>query len=225
MIPLRFIGDVHGKISKYVYLCRDAEYTVQVGDLGFRRHYAEMIAQLDPARHRFLPGNHDDYGCLPPHCLGDFGEYQAAGLAMFFVRGALSIDKKYRTPQVDWWPEEELSQDALDQAVQLYERVKPQWMVTHDCPLSISPRVGNPDVLRSFGFHDEPRTRTQLALQTMLEVHQPARWIFGHYHRNATFTVNGVLFTCLEELGVLDVDKATIAETRDVESPRSEDGG
>lgn len=205
MIPLRFIGDVHGRIDEYVSLCRQADYTVQVGDLGFRRHYADVIRRLDAARHRFLPGNHDDYGLLPPHSLGDFGVYEAAGLTMFFVRGAFSIDRKHRTPQLDWWPEEELSQDMLDEAVRLYERLAPQLVVTHDCPLSISRYVGDLAVLRAFGLTEDLRSRTQVALQAMLERHQPARWIFGHYHQDKSFDADGVRFTCLAELGTLDL--------------------
>jgi hypothetical protein len=205
MVPLRFIGDVHGKIDRYLSLCRAAEHTVQVGDLGFRRHYAKVIERLDPARHRFVPGNHDDYGLLPPHSLGDFGVHEAAGVAMFFVRGAMSIDKKFRTPHLDWWPEEELSHEQLEAAILEYERLKPRLVVTHDCPLSISPVVGNPDILRDFGFDEEPQTRTQLALQAMLEIHQPERWIFGHYHHDTTFERNGVQFTCLGELSTLDL--------------------
>jgi hypothetical protein len=205
VIPLRFIGDVHGHISQYLALCREAEHTVQVGDLGFRRHYAEVVQQLDPLRHRFVPGNHDDYGALPPHALGDFGVHTAAGVEMFFVRGAFSIDKKYRIPGLNWWPEEELSQEQLSEAIELYRTVKPSLVVTHDCPLSVTRWVGDPGVLRSFGFTEEPRTRTQVGLQAMLEAHQPARWIFGHYHRNTTFEAEGVQFTCLAELATLDV--------------------
>lgn len=204
MIKLRFIGDVHGRITEYVSLCRDAEHTVQVGDLGFRRHYDEVVRQLDPARHRFVPGNHDDYGNLPPHSLGDFGVHEAAGVEMFFVRGAFSIDHKYRTPQLDWWPEEELSRAQLEEAIDLYRQVRPRLVVTHDCPLSITPRVGDPRILRDFGFQEEPRTRTQLTLQEMLEAHPPQRWIFGHYHRTVEFPAGGVHFTCLGELATLD---------------------
>jgi hypothetical protein len=123
---------------------------------------------------------------------------------MFFVRGAFSIDQQYRTPHIDWWPQEELTLEQLQLAVQLYRDVKPELMVTHDCPLSITPRVGDPEVLRAFGFEQEPRTRTQLALQEMLELRPPARWIFGHYHRHVTFEDQGVRFTCLGELAAWD---------------------
>lgn len=211
MIPLRFIGDVHGRIPEYVRLCHAAENTVQVGDLGFRRHYDEVTATLDPVRHRFLPGNHDDYEHLPPHSLGDFGVHEAAGISMFFVRGAFSIDQKYRVPKLNWWPEEELPEERLREAIRLYAEVKPGLMVTHDCPMSICPRVGNAQILREFGFRGELCTRTQAALQEMLDLHQPRRWIFGHYHRDRTFEVNGVTFTCLAELGVLDMDSPEFA--------------
>jgi hypothetical protein len=204
VIRLRLIGDVHGRIADYVALCREAEYTVQVGDLGFRHHYEHVIRQLEPAYHRFVPGNHDDYDQLPPHSLGDFGVYTAGEIEMFFVRGAFSIDKKFRTPGLDWWPEEELSHEQLDAAMELYQQVRPRLMVTHDCPLSVSRRVGDPDLLRDFGFTKEPRTRTQVALQTMLESHPPERWVFGHYHRTTTFEASGTQFSCLGELATLD---------------------
>jgi hypothetical protein len=202
---LRLIGDVHGRVSEYVALCQEAEHTVQVGDLGFRRHYREIVRRLDPVRHRFVPGNHDDYAMLPPHALGDFGVHTAAGISLFFVRGAFSIDGKFRTPQVDWWPEEELSEDQLANALDLYLDVKPQLVVTHDCPLSITRRVGNAKLVQAFGFGDDLRTRTQVALQAMLDRHQPARWIFGHYHRSLTFVDQEVQFTCLAELESLDL--------------------
>ena len=34
MIHFRMIGDVHGELKEYVRLASEAQYTVQVGDLG-----------------------------------------------------------------------------------------------------------------------------------------------------------------------------------------------
>ena len=52
----------------------------------------------------------------------------------FFVRGGNSIDKKYRTPKFDWWPEEELSFAEGTKALELYESLKPEIVSYLDIP-------------------------------------------------------------------------------------------
>ena len=205
MVKLRFIGDVHGRIDQYIALCREAEHSIQVGDLGFAEHYAQVAAELDPTRHKYIPGNHDDLDHLPPHCLGDFGVHGVGRMKIFFMRGAFSIDREYRQREGLWWPNEELSDDQLAQAVELYAQIKPKWVVTHDCPLEVAHYVSNPDLLQAFGHDADFQSRTQRALQTMFDLHQPERWIFGHFHRNATFQEGRTWFTCLDEMAVLDL--------------------
>lgn len=45
----------------YVQATKMADYTLQIGDLGFGDTYVGLAQQVDPKVHKFLPGNHDGY--------------------------------------------------------------------------------------------------------------------------------------------------------------------
>lgn len=196
--PFGIISDLHGNAVKHLAYSKQYEYTVQVGDLGFSYEY---LKDIDPAKHKFIGGNHDNYTVLthrpPDHYLGDFGSVALGGLNFFFVRGAWSIDINMRTPGISWWPEEELSLRRLQEAVDAYAAVKPNVMMTHDCPRSVVEHVSDPMMLVDFGHDIDHQTNTQLALQKMLEIHQPRYWYFGHYHRHKPFMSGSTLFYCI----------------------------
>lgn len=210
MSKIRFVGDVHGKAVDYVKLVKDQEFSIQVGDLGF--HYT-YLPYLNHTRHIVVPGNHDNYYEVDkyPHFLTTFGSHVHGGLNFFYVRGAFSIDwqwrlnKEHRGYEKSWWQEEELSYGQLQQAIDLYTEVKPDFMVTHEAPRSIIKNITDGRVLRDFGYNPETfTTRTSEALDRMLDAHRPKIWVFGHYHRRLDKEIDGTRFVCLEELGVLD---------------------
>lgn len=200
---LRFVGDVHSKIDEYYDLIRDIDYSLQLGDVGFAPQYARIQELgIDPARHRFVMGNHDDYDHIPPQALGDFGTYAVPSLdPIFYVRGAWSIDKQYRTIGIDWWEQEQLTWSRLEEAIDLFIQTKPLIMATHECPVSIAPYVLPTDAT-------VVQTLTTTALQTMLDAWKPRWWFFAHYHRNWRQTIQGCEFICLDELSYLDFEVA-----------------
>lgn len=193
---LRLIGDVHGKYKKYHQLLRKAKNTLQIGDFGFQ--YDTLVA-VDAKRHRIIGGNHDNYGIIErwPHFLGNHGIHTVEGFGdIFFVRGAYSIDRDIRTTGVSWWEEEELTLRQCHNALKEYKRVKPNFVVTHSCPLSVIPHVTSSlSVIKS---------RTSQLLEEMFSVHQPNNWIFGHFHRKWEKLIDGTHFRCLNELECLD---------------------
>lgn len=204
---LTVIGDVHGQTSKYIDLTEDSCFSVQIGDMGF--NYQPLLEwDVDPEVHKFFFGNHDICSAKLPHVLGDFGEYTLGGVKFFFVRGAFSIDKEYRLGcGWHWDPEEELSSSRLQEAIDLYTELKPDIMLTHDCPRQIANIIGNPSFLWGFGFDPERfTTRTSEALQTMFEAHQPRQWIFGHFHKSWNDVINGTHFRCLNELETYTIE-------------------
>lgn len=201
---IRIVGDAHGRLSEYKAIVRDVPHSVQVGDLAF--NYDEIL-DLDPTAHKFVPGNHDNYDRLPPHSLGDFGQTELGGITFFFVRGAFSIDKKYRIDGRDWWPNEELSRAQVDECKTLYEQVRPQIVISHDCPTFISRQLFPSDILRNFGYNPETfQTRTGNFLEELHDIHQPSLHFFGHYHLNKTTFARGTRFICIGELQYLDLD-------------------
>lgn len=206
----RIISDTHGKYIPYAQIALDADakglHTLQIGDMGFSYGHFEHFG-LTPDKHRFISGNHDNYTILldptqcPPHYLGDFGEIPGQPNS-FFVRGAFSIDRAFRTEGVDWWAQEELGMADSYMALQAYTLAKPSLMITHDCPDDAR------DVMIDKGLSildERIQTRTGQLLQSMFEVHQPKLWIFGHWHQDTSFEINGTKFICLGELSYIDI--------------------
>jgi len=219
----RIIGDVHQKQDKYARIALEAEYSLQVGDMGF--DYSYLDAYLDPDKHKVLAGNHDNYntqkccesGCekcegrgyifcdQTKHFLKDFGVLEIPRMhPIFYVRGAWSIDFLYRTPGISWWEDEELTMAQCEKAISLYKEVKPDFVVTHSTPLSVASCI---PFKSSFGT-DLHKTRTDQMLDAMYDAHQPAFWIFGHYHLDwrKDLSNNGreTTFICLNELSYKD---------------------
>lgn len=202
-MSLMVIGDTHGRYALHAKLCKSAEQagvcTIQLGDYGFSYDAFEQFG-LSPDKHRFFPGNHDNYdlvkGC--PNNLGDFGEVTLGEVTFFFVRGAFSIDHRLRTPGRDWWQAEELSMGECYKALEAYRQAKPQIMITHDCP----------NVMRDWFMQNgigiatlNPiKSRTGQLLQQMYEAHQPDKWIFGHWHIDVSVSIGRTEFICLDEL-------------------------
>jgi len=203
MNRLKVIGDVHGQMEPYIHLASQAEYSICVGDIGFLDEY-KQLSQLDPSKHRFVAGNHDDYHNLPPHSLGDFGVHTVPNFGdIFFVRGAFSIDVDYRTPGVNWWPEEELNMVQMEACLKLYQEVKPDFVITHDAPLSIISCMGLPKLGPHFKLGNQ---RTPRLLDMLWNFHEPKTWVYGHFHRNWSETVRGTEFRCLDILAYMDFD-------------------
>jgi hypothetical protein len=192
---ITLIGDVHGKYECYHEIIREKDrhpYTIQLGDFGFK---FETLDNVDPAKHKIVAGNHDNYNKIIdiPHYLGDYGYTSLNGVNFFFYRGAYSVDRQHRTVGIYWWEQEQCTIDQFMKARSLYREVKPEIVLTHDCPDEIS-------------FHLlEPHQRkyenlTGWALQELFNIHQPKIWRFGHWHKNWRMTCNGTDFSCLNEL-------------------------
>ncbi len=222
---LRIIGDAHCKSRKYREVAQAAEYSVQVGDLGYSSTYQDLLedATFDVECHKFFPGNHDDYDFISYYrnherfkdfYLGDYGMRTHGGVSFYMVRGAFSIDWKPRLQQEQifgvrsWWPNEELSLQDHDQIVEDFAKAKPDVVLAHET----AQNVGRDGVLKTnwilerFGFDPATfTTNTGELLQRMLQEHKPKLFVHGHYHKNHRYKELGIEFVCLEELGYLEI--------------------
>ena len=199
---MRFIGDVHGKFSDYLALIQDGPPSIQIGDFGFGLtapgHIAPPIAQMLARGDRCFRGNHDNphIAAASPVIIPPGGLVEG----VFCLGGAMSVDRHLREPGVDWWLDEELSMTELYAAMDLYEAAKPDCVATHDCPASIA------DAFLLRGYDSDTRhSRTRQALDSLLYIHAPQLWVFGHWHRPLDVVVGATRFVCLPELNVLDV--------------------
>ena len=212
---IRIISDIHQKYIEYLEVLSTCEYSIQLGDFGFDYKVLTDLNIVDWSKHKMFQGNHDNTDIIDTHpgYLGKYGEFELNGIKGFFIGGAFSVDKERRmeyerqTGIKVWWEEEQLSQKELGDAIELYSKIKPDLVISHSCPISVSRKLGSKSVLRHFGFDpDTFTTRTQDALQACLDIHKPQLWHFGHLHLNRDKTWKGTRFICKPELGWIDIN-------------------
>ena len=199
---ITLIGDVHGKYEHYHKIVRQTErhpYTLQIGDFGFKY---DTLKNVDSTKHLILPGNHDHYDTCynHPHFLGDYGYTSLNRIDFFYYRGAYSIDRQYRTIGIDWWENEQVNIDQFMKARELYRNIKPEVMITHDCPQDIALQMLEPGQ-RVY------ENITSWALQELYNIHQPKLWFFGHWHRSVKIQHGNTQFVCLNELETYTLTK------------------
>jgi len=147
-----------------------------------------------PIEHKFIVGNHDSrkMSHAHPNCLGDFGYHEHSGI--FYLSGGFSVDWKWREKDFNWWEDEQLSNDKLEEAFKLYEKVKPSILVAHESPTEIKPLVVTNPMK-----YDQP-TRTEATLQQMIDTHRPDCCLFGHHHERTEINLSGTEYICLDTL-------------------------
>lgn len=192
---MRILGDIHGSTQDYLKLIQGVDQSIQLGDLALQY---DWLKDVDPTRHRFFGGNHDNYDAIKhvPHNLGDFGPVQGFEHA-FFVRGGFSIDRVERIPGLSWWADEQMPQEKLDEALELYVKLKPEILLSHECAVDLVSKITDGRVAIWYGFPAVIETRTNLTLQAMLKAHKPKMHVFGHYHRDFDEVIDGVRYVCL----------------------------
>lgn len=186
------LSDIHGDFSYCAQVAlRYPNHTIiQLGDFGIFNNQDLMHAEFLPKNIKFFRGNHDS----PELCnkstkyLGDYGEYKD----FFFVSGADSIDRHWRTEGVNWWANEELTKKQSDDCLDKWAKSNCEILLCHDCPQYIAENY--------YLIYD--RSFTRMLLQEMIEIRQP-KFIFGaHHHREkiVKFTFRGkeINYRCLD---------------------------
>ena len=99
---------------------------------------------------------------------------------------------------LDWWPDEELSQSKFETVIENYNDIKPEIMITHDCPESIIGQFNIPKF--------DIRSITQFNFDIMFRSHKPKLWVFGHWHFKFDQVIDGTRFICVDQDHFIDVD-------------------
>jgi hypothetical protein len=212
----RLIGDIHGMFNAYQTFSIDnfEGPTIQLGDFGIGMgqsdYWHENVNEFHSTKvHRFIRGNHDN-----PHvCKQDMTGYIPDGTVegdVMYIGGAWSIDNPAappgwycRTPGVDWWFEEECSDQEYEAMLDVYKSVKPRVMITHDCPGVVSYEMfWNSGILKGPVYPN----RTAEWFNRFYDAHQPEFHFFGHWHHSMMYKRGATTFVCLGELDWIDVD-------------------
>jgi hypothetical protein len=205
---MRLIGDVHGKYKQYHRIIKECDSSIQVGDMGvgFRYHGQSAMKHGEPCenpRHslmvkqnaRFIRGNHDNPTVCKNHSqwIPD-GHIEIINNQKFmFVGGATSIDIYSRLEGYSWWADEELNISSLYDMVNLYLNEKPDVMVTHECPEFVTAMM-----LATWKL--DKKSATRQCFESMIEMHSPSAWFYGHYHMPFKLNYKNCEFQCLAEL-------------------------
>lgn len=195
-------GDTHGDIDykKLINLKKEKlsydDYLIICGDAGICWSFKTIQSFLDLYNDigctiLFVDGNHENFDMLEEmplvECKGALmhqidthifhivrGEIMTLeGKTFLCLGGAHSIDKMYRTPHLSWWPQEEINNHNIDNAISNLEKVgnKVDYVITHCCD--------SKTVLNEFGFRRDICTDQLMFIDKVVDY---KHWFFGHYH-------------------------------------------
>lgn len=201
-------GETHGKME-YLYPKMRAKYhdfdeIIIAGEEGFgfpgsidqtMKNYAHSISSKPKIR--FIRGNHSNVeACREFNYEGlSYIEDGTVEDGILYIGGAASIDQAYRTPGVDWWYTEQLSEPEFNEIIRGIEKRKEDihTVITHDAPRSVQEFIlpkHKPII----------KTRTDFYLEEIRKILNPfiETWVFAHYHVSRDFVYEGIRYVCMK---------------------------
>jgi Icc-related predicted phosphoesterase len=213
------VGDIHGNMSalKTLYDAHKPDTIIQCGDFGYfpfllqsamggMRHIEDLKRVECPVY--FCDGNHEDFRSLsklgedePPFDIPGLEHVKymrrgdtyttRSGENILFLGGANSIDKPYRTPGLDWFPEEILKIESMDRIPDMDIDI----VVSHTCPVSF---IESRDFDLMINDYEIDPSRDVLEL--VLRKYSPKKWYFGHWHKRMSGMVDSTHWLCLKNV-------------------------
>ncbi len=98
------------------------------------------------------------------------------GRTILFMGGAHSIDKPFRTPGLDWFPDETIKESDINFLPDFNIDI----VISHTCPKIFVLPVNNAS-FENHGF-DLSKDISQEILTHVYEKYKPKKWFFGHWH-------------------------------------------
>lgn len=216
MDKVLIVGDIHGEWGKLNKLINNKEpdIVIQCGDFGWwpkMEHVSDTLYNrrkgnkwklkgVKPGNSKvyWCDGNHEDHSMIKQN--GYINEvydnvYHASrgstlelkdGRTILFIGGSDSIDKKYRTPSIDWFFEENISLKEFERAMNVDKKI--DIIISHTCPYRF------PVIEQYKDYGDCNR----YALDLILKKHKPDKWYFGHWHQFKEGEYLNTKWTCLD---------------------------
>jgi len=223
------LGDVHGQHAKLAAALRQAraDYrivaAIQVGDFGF---YKNLLGAASGVRVRYpvplhaIDGNHEDHAWLRRARLTGAARSWARDLNLIyqprpsvavlggakvgFLGGALHVDRPQEHSWLGGFPNYILRRQR-EHAVALFNRERPELIVTHSCPARIGlgmrssreMQAGVAEHIVAAGLDPGPADdcgEIELCSLWRELAYKPRAWVFGHFHRAHDATIEGTRF-------------------------------
>ena len=220
-----FLGDTHGE-KRFMsdFLDSNEKYCIQLGDFGFIfkyndykwNHFINDFQKKYPDKTIFtVLGNHENFDSIEkmPQVIKfgarcrkirdnifavERGEIlQLEGKNILCVGGADSTDKQWRKSGVSWWPQESISDDQVERAIEnglsdKYESI--DIIASHAMPAFFMTKV----------FVNPYYSRSDYALEKIYcdlvnNGREIPLWVGGHVHEYAFIEYNDTLVVSLAE--------------------------
>lgn len=197
------LGDIHGNIVKLEWLSHQVQpedTVIQVGDFGIYDDFIDRLKQVFPngfpCRLLVIEGNHEDFRIIRKWSKTELMEFHTnffyvprgyvmdiEGELFGFLGGADSVDKAWRTVEIDWFADEQVSQEDVDLLIQNIGERKLDVLVTHAVAPFVTaanfPPFKESDWGLPLGWIDESAWRVSKAYWTTT----PGIHYCGHMHK------------------------------------------
>jgi len=214
----RFVGDIHGSYKDLsVFDIEGVDTRIQVGDFNLEsykywRVYGNKISDGFTLKEHlfkyptfFIDGNHDAFNnpSIKPDStkickVNENLFYIPRGFisgSVLFIGGANSIDKIKRKEGFDWFPEEEITKEQYNRIMNIEKRI--EVVVSHSAPITLLNQI--PEI-RPYMME------CSLLLNDIFMKHNPALWIFGHFHHSIQKSFRNCFFVGLNIAESVEID-------------------
>ena len=218
-LKIMVMGDVHGnwEYLNAIINRHHPDIILQCGDFGFfpkwddhmPKRKIENRLKMQDTKLYWCDGNHEDHWTLlDKHYKGQFSEILPNcffatrgsvlelpdGRNVMFMGGGDSIDKAMRMVGYDWFPEEQISQGNLYEALQVNKKI--DIVISHQAPSTFPVEQHKYYMThgQQGGKIDDP---SRDALNELYLEHKPALWYFGHWHIYTGGRIEDTKWTCL----------------------------
>jgi Icc-related predicted phosphoesterase len=197
------VGDTHGQFEKLTDFIIDKhpEIILQCGDFGYWPSFFNVKSMIVNGKTKiyFCDGNHEDHSFLSKkkkrYEIKSNVFYQPRGTTLqlpdgrnvLFVGGASSIDRQFRIPGYDWFPEELLTEKVFE----FLPKEKVDIVISHTSPTCFGDLYIDDDHYKDL---------SRIVLQEVYEMYKPTVWIHGHFHEYATGQFEDCKWTSLDHI-------------------------
>lgn len=210
-----FIGDIHGEFGKlnsfmneFYSKHKEPITFIICGDVAyFWENEPTPIVKRPPySKVIWIPGNHENWDVIDKYELGKLHELQDGvfmasfgaieeieGKKILFCGGADSIDKNLRTPFVDWFPQEIITNKDMDYIFDILPKQKVDILVSHTCPSIIFSELSK----KVDWLEESSKDPSTYALDIIVDKFSPDLNVFGHFHKFMEGRVDNLNWVCL----------------------------